>query len=441
MIQKLSEQPDLWLFLRYLENQGETFFWIPAWGPQCSLSASIQHTVGIRPVQMWQTHGFHSGEELSRNLADLREQVGDAGCVFGALGYEAAYGYDRVRELRHTQTLSRFPLACFGAFPLLFHWTDQGVFGVADDSSQLAEWVAWAEKMTRQLPSLSQHERNMANYLKPLVAQEAYLQWVVQAKEAIRQGTVYQANLAHALYFQGSETPVQLMQRIHHHNPSPWAGLFCTQDFALCSNSPELLLKKTGNQLVSKPIAGTRPRGKTMAEDQTLKEELLTSHKERAEHLMLVDLIRNDLGRVCHPGTVRVSKLLDREPYQNVTHIVSTVQGSLGNASAMEALLALFPGGTITGTPKLSSMEVIDSLEQEPRGFYTGSMGWMTAAEDLEFNILIRTLQCLRQPGKAFQEGWLHVGAGIVADSDPEKEWQETLHKAQAWAEILTRQA
>jgi len=187
----------------------------------------------------------------------------------------------------------------------------------------------------------------------------------------------------------------------------------------------------------SKPIAGTRPRSENIIEDNRLKSELIESEKEQAEHLMLVDLVRNDLGRVCTAGSVQVTNLLDRESYRNVTHIVSTIAGTLDTGvSSLDALLSLFPGGTITGTPKLRSMEIIDQLEQWPRGFYTGSMGWITPQGDLEFNILIRTLQVLMKQNPC--HGWLHVGAGIVADSDPEMEYQETLHKANAWRQIIS---
>jgi len=235
---------------------------------------------------------------------------------------------------------------------------------------------------------------------------------------------------------QGFEPLPHLFARIHQGNPSPWACLWKNPEITLLSNSPELLLTLHGDNLVSQPIAGTRPRGVDDVSDQKLRRNLLRSPKERAEHLMLVDLVRNDLGRVCVPGSVHVPLLMDREPYRNVTHIVSTIHGRLDPAyDVCDALSALFPGGTITGTPKLRSMECIDALETHARGFYTGSLGWINPCGDMAFNILIRTLQL-----QEHTYGWtgeLHVGAGIVADSNSLREYQETLHKADAWKSVL----
>jgi anthranilate/para-aminobenzoate synthase component I len=186
-------------------------------------------------------------------------------------------------------------------------------------------------------------------------------------------------------------------------------------------------LRVRGGRVVTRPIAGTRPRGRSRKEDERLAGELLLSPKERAEHIMLVDLERNDLGRVCRPGSVRVSERLALERYSHVTHIVSQVEGRLApGLDGLDAFKALFPGGTITGCPKVRCMEILADLERAPRGPFYGAAGWIAPRGDMELNILIRT--ALLREGRMS----LRVGAGIVADSDPAREWRETGHKARA---------
>ena len=181
-----------------------------------------------------------------------------------------------------------------------------------------------------------------------------------------------------------------------------------------------------------RPIAGTRPRGGERAEDRRLAEELLSSTKERAEHLMLVDLVRNDLGRVCNYGSVRVDEFMTVERYSHVMHLVSQVVGRLReDYKAFDLIRAVFPGGTITGVPKVHCMELIERLEPVRRGLYTGSIGFIGWNGNMDLNIVIRTLLLTKD------RGYLQVGAGIVADSDPGSEYEETLHKAQAFFQVL----
>ncbi len=210
-------------------------------------------------------------------------------------------------------------------------------------------------------------------------------------------------------------------------NPSPFFGLLETDGFALVSGSPERLVCLKNDVLETRPIAGTRPRGANPSEDDAKSLELLLSAKERAEHVMLVDLERNDLGRVAEYGSVEVDELMAIEDYSHVKHIVSNVRAVLRKElGAVDAFQALFPGGTITGAPKLRCLEVIDALEPVARGPYTGSLGYFSFDGAMDFNIIIRSL--FLKNGRAY----LGAGAGIVADSDPEKEYDETLHKAEA---------
>jgi len=257
--------------------------------------------------------------------------------------------------------------------------------------------------------------------------QDEYEEAVRRIQSEIRSGEIFQANLAHRFEFALPQGAREAYRRLREVNPSPFFGLLEAEDFEIVSGSPERLLRLEGRALETRPIAGTRRRGKDRRQDEDLSTELLLSEKERAEHVMLVDLERNDLGRVCAYGSVHVDEFLTLEDYSHVKHIVSNVRGTLQEGSdAIDALRAFFPGGTITGAPKIRCMQIIDEVETVPRGPYTGSLGYLSFAGGMDFNILIRSL--VVKDGRAT----LHVGAGIVADSDPEKEYHETLYKAEA---------
>ena len=227
----------------------------------------------------------------------------------------------------------------------------------------------------------------------------------------------------------------ELYKYLRRVNPSPFSGFMKWDDLRIISSSPERLVKLERDCLETRPIAGTRPRGNTVQEDQKLSAELLLNEKEKAEHLMLIDLERNDMGRVCEYGTVHVTDFMFIEQYSHVSHIVSNIQGKLRpGIQPVDILKALFPGGTITGCPKIRCMEIIDELEPSSRGPYSGSMGYIGFSGFMDLNIIIRTL--LVKNGKAY----FHVGAGIVADSDPEKEYRETMDKAAALICVLEAQ-
>ena len=273
---------------------------------------------------------------------------------------------------------------------------------------------------------------------------EAYLDRVRRCKQYIAAGDIYQANLSHRFtigippWARNGSNRLRYEQALYETlcalNPSPFSGLLHFDDLSLVSCSPERLVRRQGRQVDTRPIAGTRPRGLSEANDRQLVGELLANEKERAEHLMLVDLERNDLGRVCEFGSVHVDEFMAVEQYSHVSHIVSNIRGTLRqNATALDVIKATFPGGTITGVPKIRCMEIIEELEPVRRGPYTGSFGYIGWNGDLDLNIIIRTLIL---QGK---KGYLQVGAGIVADSDPAKEYEETLHKAQAFFSSLQR--
>ena len=262
-----------------------------------------------------------------------------------------------------------------------------------------------------------------------------FLDAVAKAKQYIARGDVYQANLSRgwsATMDQDIDAN-RIYRALRTANPGPFAGLINWRGVSVVSSSPERLLQVKNGIASTRPIAGTRPRSTDKAEDQKLLEELLAHPKERAEHVMLIDLERNDLGRVCDPGTVEVDEMMVVESYAHVHHIVSNVRGLLRNGvTPGEVIRAVFPGGTITGCPKVRCMEIISELETGPRGTYTGSFGYLNRDGSLDLNILIRTL-VIRD-----NEVTLRAGSGIVADSEPEAELSETRAKAKGLIRALS---
>ena len=276
--------------------------------------------------------------------------------------------------------------------------------------------------------------------IRPGQSQDSYIERVRHCQEFIRAGDIYQANLSHRFAVQWDRSRLQsdrqaasgLYRRLKEVNPSPFSAFLQLDRFSLVGCSPERLIRRVGRYADTRPIAGTRRRGIDAVDDRRLAEELLTNTKERAEHLMLVDLERNDLGRVCRYGSVRTNELMAIERYSHVSHIVSNVSGELRDGvDGLDLIEAMFPGGTITGVPKIRCMEIIEQLEPVRRGPYTGSLGYMCWSGDLDLNIIIRTLVMTDSCS------YLQVGAGIVADSDPLREYEETLLKAEAVMQAL----
>ncbi|WP_243633413.1 anthranilate synthase component I family protein [Paenibacillus xerothermodurans] len=259
-----------------------------------------------------------------------------------------------------------------------------------------------------------------------------YITAVRRIQDYIAAGDVFQVNLSVRQHKRLKQTPEEIFEWLRVVNPSPYMALLRFADFQLVSASPELLVQLEGDTVRTRPIAGTRPRGGNPQEDLQLADELIHHEKERAEHIMLLDLQRNDLGRISSYGTVRVEDFMVIEYYSHVMHIVSQVEGRLADGKhAYDVIAACFPGGTITGAPKIRTMEIIEELEPVRRGPYTGSLGWIDYNGNMEFNIIIRTLLV------ADGVGYAQAGAGIVIDSVPEREYTESLNKAKAiWKAI-----
>ena len=270
--------------------------------------------------------------------------------------------------------------------------------------------------------------------LKSNFTREDYIHAILKAKEYIAAGDIYQVNLSQRFSAKVSTPPFELYKTLRSLNPAPFAAYLNFGKVIVISSSPERFLRLSGRLVETRPIKGTRPRGKSKREDEKLKHELLESTKDKAELIMIVDLERNDLGRVCEYGTVSVPEIITLETYATVFHLVSTITGKLKeNRDHIDCIKACFPGGSITGAPKIRSMEIIDELEPTQRKIYTGSIGYVGFNQQTDLNIVIRTM--------LYCDGTVHfqVGGGIVADSDPVLEYEETLHKGKALVEALHR--
>lgn len=359
------------------------------------------------------------------------EHLPFTGGWLGWLGYDCALEIEKLPYLRADNL--PFPSA---------YWYEPENFAILDHQQQLL-WFANSPASPLPLSPLS--TPSSLSLPTFITNQNDYEAIVRQAKKYIQAGDIFQANLS--LRFQSftNEEPWSIYRRLQTINPSPFASYWQTPWGYVVSCSPERLVKLEDNCAQTRPIAGTRSRGVDPASDLALEVDLIGNLKERAEHIMLVDLERNDLGRVCEWGSIDVDELLIVERYSHVMHLVSNIKGNLKpEFDAIDLIKAMFPGGTITGCPKVRCMEIIEELEPVRRSLFYGSCGYLDWRGNLDLNILIRTLllspELLRSSTSDRPDElivWGQVGAGIVADSDPEKEWYESLHKAQAQIKAL----
>ena len=305
-----------------------------------------------------------------------------------------------------------------------------------DDQAYLLDQFDDQERIDQVLADIEHLNKVEAIIIKGALSWEEenkFLSGVERSRDYIVAGDVFQVNLSRQWQYQldTKVTPVQIYQALKRSNPAPFSALAQFEDFSIISSSPERLFSVDGDQVETRPIAGTHPRG-SGEEDERLKVQLINHPKEQAEHIMLLDLERNDLGRVCEYGSVHVNEIMTLESYPYVHHIVSNIKGRLRANIGIKALVrALFPGGTITGCPKIRCMQIIAELEQMPRQAYTGSLGYISSNDKMDFNILIRTIT---QQNNTLT---LRAGAGIVFDSVAERELEETKHKAEGVLKIF----
>lgn len=280
----------------------------------------------------------------------------------------------------------------------------------------------------------TEREIGTINYTEPIsnINKETFENNVDIAKEYVRSGDIFQVVLSRKYEFKISGDLLSIYKSLRTINPSPYMYYFKSNDLNIIGASPEMLVRVTDNQIETFPIAGTRPRDEDMEKNKKLTEELLSDEKERAEHVMLVDLARNDVGQIARFGSVKVPEFMEVHQFSHVQHIVSKVIGELKDEKdCFEAIRAIFPAGTVSGAPKIRAMEIIQELEKESRGPYAGALGYFSKNMCADFAITIRTL--VVKGNKAY----IQAGAGIVADSVPEKEWFETEQKAGALIDAL----
>ncbi len=358
----------------------------------------------------------------------------------GAVGY---FGYDAVRWFERIPNLAadelHLPDAVFmfgdvvSVFDNLTHTMKVVTHARGGDDADsayddaVARLNAEVERLRRPQSWIEPPAWGEAGEPRSSVSRERYMAAVETAREHIRAGDIFQVVLSHRMSADVSQPPFEGYRALRVTNPSPYMYYLQLGEFAIVGSSPEVLVRRTDGTIEVRPIAGTRPRGRDADEDRRLEEELRADEKERAEHVMLVDLGRNDIGRVSEFGSVETNEYMLVERYSQVMHLVSNVRGRVrGDLAPLEVVRATFPAGTVSGAPKVRAMEIIENLEPVRRGIYAGAVGHFDYHGNLDLAIAIRTL--VYAHGRAY---W-GVGAGIVADSDPQREWEETMNKGRA---------
>jgi len=360
------------------------------------------------------------------------------GGAAGYVGYDWGAQLERVPRTRYDDLA--IPDVMLGLYDWVIAWDHQTKRAWVISTGIPEQGAAGRERAARRLAFVKERlaERRSDRLAAPSYpvpdvpglrsnfTREGYLDAVARVIEYVYAGDIFQANLSQRLEAPLAGTPFELYRRLRQRNPAPFAAYLAFGDVVVVSSSPErFLCVDAGRRVETRPIKGTRPRGVGPEHDAALALALAESDKDRAENVMIVDLLRNDLSRVCQPGTVRVPELFALEHYQTVHHLVSTVVGELApELDALDLLRAAFPGGSITGAPKVRAMQIIAELEPTQRGVYCGSIGYLSATGALDSSIVIRTYLVVGR------DVYFQVGGGIVADSDPEQEYRETLDKA-----------
>ena len=350
--------------------------------------------------------------------------------VGGLVGY---FSYDAIRYLESLPNPPKDDLALpdleFGVYDdgIVFdHLTGQAYYYWYNNNRM--------QEVERVLNKKSKENRFVPNDLRTNITQETFEAMVRKAKRYVKDGDIFQAVLSKRFDFSFKGDLIDFYQALRDINPSPYMYFLKMKQRAIVGSSPEMLGRVEGKCADTFPIAGTRPIGKNVHEDERLADDLLNDPKERAEHVMLIDLARNDLGKVCRFGTVTVPEFMTVQKYSHVQHIVSRVSGQLKpDCDAIDTFKAVFPAGTVSGAPKKRAMEIIDELEPSRRGPYAGAIGYFSYNGNADFAITIRTL--VAEGNRAY----IQTGAGIVADSEPAREWFETEHKAKALLHALRR--
>jgi len=444
---------DPWQIAKYLLEKNNYAFFLDS--VRYQEKTGRYSYLGWNPFQIFKTH------KSAGIIAKLRNLLGPyrgrkwpklpffTGGAVGYFSYELAHAFERLPDLAYDD-LHLDPVSLLLVRDLLVFDHKENIYYLISNLIPSKDG-SFESALNRALTMLNQNQTLIFQALhskqangssvrirnfKADISKREFKQMVLTTQKYIEAGDIYQANLSQRFSFHVQGAAEAVYETLREINPSPFSSFLKMGSLTVASASPERLIRLNGRICETRPIAGTKPRGKTMAEEQHFKRELVMSPKERAEHIMLVDLERNDLGRVSEPNSVSVDELMTLEPYSHVVHIVSNISGRLKkDCDRFDLLEAVFPGGTITGCPKIRSMEIIEEIEPFKRHLYTGSIGYLDFNGDLDLNIVIRSL-ILKE-----HKGYLQVGAGVVYDSDPESEYWETLHKGKALIDALSAHA
>lgn len=358
------------------------------------------------------------------------------GGAVGFIGYDIIRQYEDIGERLEDELMMPDVHLMFYQQVIVFDHKEQTVTIIAlnlDGKQTDKELDAAVKALEHEIIQQSdQHQVKKINVsFTPSIDQTTFVEMVKTAKEHIVNGDVFQVVLSQRMKASFDADPFEFYRRLRIANPSPYMFFVDFESYIVLGASPESLIKTKGKQVITNPIAGTRPRGKTDVEDEALAKELITDKKERAEHKMLVDLGRNDLGRVCEVGSISIPKYMMIERYQHVMHIVSEVHGELTESyTGIDALIATLPAGTVSGAPKIRAMQIINQLEKQSRGVYAGAVGYLNMNGDIDLALAIRTMIIKED------QAYVQAGAGVVFDSDPDSEYQETLNKAKSLLEV-----
>ncbi|MDK2917849.1 MAG: para-aminobenzoate synthetase component [Candidatus Petromonas sp.] len=376
-------------------------------------------------------------ELLAKYNMNYKSKLPFVGGAVGYLGYDLCHHIERLpRTAEDDVNIPDCYLGFYDGVIIVDHNRNKvyiASLGIKDSPEKVVEdiWSRIKQNEENGVDIKFEHKNKETDFLSNFTKDE-YINAVNKVKDYIKAGDIYQANLTQRFECTLEEKPYELYGKLRKINPAPFASFIDFGEGHIVSSSPERFIRVKDRLIETRPIKGTRPRGKTLKEDIRNKEELLSSEKDKAELLMIVDLERNDLGKVSKTGSVKVTELFHLEEYATVYHLVSTVIGEMkDDKDIIDVITASFPGGSITGAPKIRAMEIIDELEPTQRNVYTGSIGYIGFNGDMDLNIVIRTIVC--KDNKAY----FQVGGGIVWDSDPQMEYEETLHKARALMEVL----
>lgn len=407
----------------------------------------IAQAYGDAQKTMYRTFYPNSVQQLNESVLDVIARMMPKveaklpfsffGGLVGHFNYETAFHVERIGELLEDERdIPDVHVLFYQTFVVFDHLLEKvsivaiDLFNIGISEQMLDVYVKEIEEKIMQ-PVYIEEQLIEQLAFEPQITKDTFIQMVEKAKEHVYSGDVFQIVLSQRFESTFKGEPFELYRRLRNANPSPYMFYMNFHDYTILGTSPESLVKIQDDVVATNPIAGTRKRGATKAEDEQLAAELLADEKEIAEHKMLVDLGRNDIGKVSEIGSVNVTKYMDIEKYQHVMHIVSEVKGKLAKGlTAIDVIKATLPAGTVSGAPKIRAMQLLNEMESVRRGVYAGAIGYISIQGNMDLALAIRTM--VVQNGKAY----VQAGAGVVYDSVPESEYEETLNKARALLEV-----